>query len=104
MFHNILENPDNNWYKLIMSLWSDLDPAVRMTFFENFIVNTSLIGYGRQEKAAAEHNCNIPWAILMDPTSACNMRCTGCVAGRASKLKPMNESPTRCRGTLFVRR
>ena len=80
VFHNILENPDNNWYKLIMSLWSDLDPAVRMTFFENFIVNTSLIGYGRQEKAAAEHNCNIPWAILMDPTSACNLHCTGCWA------------------------
>ena len=80
VFHNILENPDNNWYKLIMSLWSDLDPAVRMTFFENFIVNTSLIGYGRQEKAAAEHNCNIPWAILLDPTSACNLHCTGCWA------------------------
>ena len=63
-----------------MSLWSDIDPAVRMTFFENFIVNTSLIGYGRQEKAAAEHNCNIPWAILMDPTSACNLHCTGCWA------------------------
>lgn len=43
VFHNILENPDNNWYKLIMSLWSDIDPAVRMTFFENFIVNTSLV-------------------------------------------------------------
>ena len=80
VFHNILENPDNNWYKLIMSLWTDIDPAVRMTFFENFIVNTSLIGYGRQEKAAAEHNCNIPWAILMDPTSACNLHCTGCWA------------------------
>ena len=63
-----------------MSLWTDIDPAVRMTFFENFIVNTSLIGYGRQEKAAAEHNCNIPWAILMDPTSACNLHCTGCWA------------------------
>ena len=80
VFHKILENPDNNWYTLIMSLWTDLDPEVRKTFFENFLVNTSLIGYGRQEKAAAEHNCNIPWAILMDPTSACNLHCTGCWA------------------------
>ena len=79
MFHNILENPDNNWYKLIMSLWSDIDPAVRMTFFENFIVNASLIGYGRQEKAAAEHNCNIPWAILMDPPPPAT--CTAPAAG-----------------------
>lgn len=29
---------------------------------------------------AAEHDCNVPWAILVDPTSACNLRCTGCWA------------------------
>jgi MoaA/NifB/PqqE/SkfB family radical SAM enzyme len=28
----------------------------------------------------AEHGCNVPWAILMDPTSACNLHCTGCWA------------------------
>jgi MoaA/NifB/PqqE/SkfB family radical SAM enzyme len=27
-----------------------------------------------------EHGCNVPWAILMDPTSACNLHCTGCWA------------------------
>lgn len=26
------------------------------------------------------HKCNIPWLILMDPTSACNLHCTGCWA------------------------
>ena len=26
------------------------------------------------------HQCNIPWAILLDPTSACNLHCTGCWA------------------------
>ena len=26
------------------------------------------------------YNCNIPWAILIDPTSACNLKCTGCWA------------------------
>ena len=24
--------------------------------------------------------CNVPWLILMDPTSACNLHCTGCWA------------------------
>jgi len=28
----------------------------------------------------AKYNCNVPWAILLDPTSACNLRCTGCWA------------------------
>lgn len=76
----ILEDPDNNWNRLVKSLWTDIDQEVRKVFFENFIVNASLIGKTRQEKAQAEHNCNVPWAILMDLTSACNLKCTGCWA------------------------
>lgn len=79
-FHEILEDPNNNWNRLIKSLWTDIDPAVRKVFFENFVVNTALIGTPRQEKWKAEHGCNIPWAILMDLTSACNLKCTGCWA------------------------
>lgn len=73
-------DPDNNWYKLIMSLWEDVDPGVRNRLFENLIINASLLGYQRQEENKKKYNCNIPWAILMDPTSACNLKCTGCWA------------------------
>lgn len=76
----IVKDPANNWNRLIMSLWTDIDPEVRKVFFENFIVNTAFIGRSKQDKAKAEHNCNIPWAILMDLTSACNLKCTGCWA------------------------
>ena len=76
----ILDDPNNNWNRLVKSLWTDIDPEVRKVFFENFIVNTGLIGTPRQEKSKSEHECNIPWAILMDLTSACNLRCTGCWA------------------------
>lgn len=78
--HSVIDNTDSNWYKLIQSVFTDINPEVRKVLFENFIVNTFLIGMQRQEKAKAEHNCNIPWAILMDPTSACNLKCTGCWA------------------------
>lgn len=27
-----------------------------------------------------KYKCNVPWLILMDPTSACNLHCTGCWA------------------------
>ncbi len=49
-------------------------------FFENFLVNACLVGTGRQKKFKEEHDCNVPWAILMDLTSACNLHCTGCWA------------------------
>ena len=69
----------SNWYDLIMKVWN-LDEGVRNTFFKNFIVNASLIGSAKQEEVAEKENCNVPWAILLDPTSACNMHCTGCWA------------------------
>ena len=55
-----------------------LDTGVRKTFLENFIINASLIGSRRQKKVRDKEQCNAPWAILLDPTSACNLHCTGC--------------------------
>ncbi len=69
----------NNWYQLIRKMY-DLNPAVRRTFFSNFILNASLKGSSRQNEVACAYNCNVPWAILLDPTSACNLHCTGCWA------------------------
>lgn len=69
----------NNWYDLVLRIY-DLDTQVRKTFFENFIFNSALKGSAIQEELAEKNNCNIPWAILMDPTSACNLNCTGCWA------------------------
>ena len=31
-------------------------------------------------ETAETYDINVPWLIRMDPTSACNMRCTGCWA------------------------
>ncbi len=69
----------NNWYQLILRLY-ELDPGVRVRFFQNFIVNASLKGSATQDYLSEKENCNIPWAILLDPTSACNLHCTGCWA------------------------
>ena len=68
-----------NWYELMIKAWG-LDTGVRNTFFNNFMVNASLLGGIRQEELREKEECNIPWAILLDPTSACNLHCTGCWA------------------------
>ena len=36
-------------------------------------------------KAIEENGCNVPWAILMDPTAACNLKCKGCWAAEYGK-------------------
>ena len=76
----VMEQPDSNWMRLINSLWTDIDSEVRKVFFRNFIVNASLLGSRKQVANREKYGCNIPWAILMDPTSACNLHCTGCWA------------------------
>ncbi len=79
-FHAIIDNPDSNWHILLKSMWTDIDPGVRKVFFENFIQNTTMIGSHKQEEWKKIHNCNLPWAIQIDLTSACNLQCIGCWA------------------------
>lgn len=75
-----ISDPNNNWYRLVKSLWTDIDSGVRRTLFNNFVVNASMIGTPRQRAVKEKEGCSVPWAILMDPTSACNLHCIGCWA------------------------
>ncbi len=75
-----MEDKDNNWYRLIMSVMNDIDTEVRNCIFENFILNGCILGYQKQLENMEKYECNIPWAILLDPTSACNLKCVGCWA------------------------
>ena len=68
-----------NWNQFILKLY-ELDPGVRKVFFQNFLFNASLKGSAIIEESREREKCNIPWAILLDPTSACNLHCTGCWA------------------------
>ena len=75
-----LSDPNNNWSKLVKSLWTDIDDEQRKKLVETVVINGTLIGTPATMKMQDKYQCNVPWAILMDPTSACNLRCTGCWA------------------------
>ncbi|MGI6500534.1 MAG: radical SAM protein [Anaerostipes sp.] len=76
--HKVIEEK-NNWYELILKVY-ELDPDVRKAFFQNFMFNASLRGGSIQKEISQREGCNVPWTILLDPTSACNLQCTGCWA------------------------
>lgn len=80
VFHQVLDDPESIWYQYLMDLWHDVDNEVLKTIFQNFALNATLFGSREQARNQERCGCNIPWAILMDPTSACNLRCTGCWA------------------------
>ena len=75
-----IENPDHPYHSFILHIVNDIDPEVMKTAAVNLFINASLIGWDKQEFYRTKYNCNLPWAILLDPTSACNLHCTGCWA------------------------
>ena len=44
---------------------------------KTFVVDANFLAWGKQERMRAKYGCSIPWAILLDPTSACNLHCLG---------------------------
>ena len=79
-FRKVVNDPSSNWYQLMMRIIKNTDTEVVKKIFTNFFLNANLSGWKTQEKWREKYGCNIPWAILLDPTSACNLRCTGCWA------------------------
>ena len=53
---------------------------MRDDLLKTFVIDANLLAWTQQEKSRKKYECNIPWAILLDPTSACNLHCTGCWA------------------------
>ena len=80
VLHEVLDDPNNNWYKFVMNLWKDVDNDVLKSVFQNFVLKAGVLGVPKQDALAEELGCNIPMTMLIDPTSACNLKCTGCWA------------------------
>ena len=75
-----LEDKGSNVYQLVMRGLDEIDPTVFEDLAVTFAVDAAFDGWAKQEGLRSQYSCNIPWAILLDPTSACNLRCVGCWA------------------------
>ncbi len=89
-FREVVDDPSCNWYQLIERYFDELSPAARQKFMINYMVNSGIVGIPIQDKMKKKYNCNVPWAILIDPTSACNLKCTGCWAAEYDKTDSLS--------------
>ena len=78
--HMLANEPDGKWAHYVQRLIRDNDPYILKTFLTNAVYEGGIRGYHVAQETAAKYDINVPWLILMDPTSACNMHCTGCWA------------------------
>ena len=76
----VAKDPDNVWHKYVLDMFQTIDRDVLKKILVNFVYNANVKANPRAIAAREKYGCNIPWAILMDPTSACNLHCTGCWA------------------------
>ncbi|MGN1193907.1 MAG: radical SAM protein [Acutalibacteraceae bacterium] len=83
-----LQRENYVWKDYLKSLAEETDPDVLEKLVMP-ILNAGVYSYETRKEAIAKYDCNIPWAILIDPTAACNLKCTGCWAaeyGHKSQL------------------
>ena len=75
-----IKDKDSALNKYINKALDEIDPGVLKTMVLNLGFEAFLNGTKTIRKMREKYNCNVPWLILMDPTSACNLHCTGCWA------------------------
>ena len=51
-----LSDPENNWSRLVKSVWTDIDDGQRLRLFENFVINGSMIGTPRQRRYSEKYH------------------------------------------------
>ena len=76
----IFSDENSKWMKYTNAMFDDIDPKIIKMAMLNMGYEGGFRGLHVAEENAKKYDCNIPWLILFDPTSACNLRCTGCWA------------------------
>lgn len=87
-----LADKDSNWRRLLVDGIKETAPRVRERLIMNLITNSWLVGIPKRLELAENIGINIPWAILIDPTDRCNLRCRGCWAGEYAQKNDLDLS------------
>ena len=71
---------NGKWMQYVNRLLDELHPNVLKMTALNLGYQSAYLGTKTIRESIEKYQCNVPWLILMDPTSACNLHCTGCWA------------------------
>ena len=70
--------PGSKWEQFLWSVIDETDPHVLKTVVLNGGYEAAFRGLRNTTANADKYQCNVPWIIIFDPTSACNKHCIGC--------------------------
>ena len=75
-----IEEGDNVYYQLAMNVMNDLDRGMVKKMMLAIGLGAGIKGTKAVRENREKYKCNIPFQILLDPTSACKCKCKGCWA------------------------
>ncbi len=75
-----LNDEDNCFVTLAKNILRDIDRDLVKSLLLSMGVHAGYYGTKTVRALRDKYNCNIPFTILFDPTSACNLKCKGCWA------------------------
>lgn len=76
-----IKDPDSRWMNFVNRVLDETNPNVAKMAALNLGYEAAFRGTKITRQNREKFGCNIPWLILFDPTSACNMHCAGCWSG-----------------------
>ncbi|MBR4765748.1 MAG: radical SAM protein [Clostridia bacterium] len=77
-FRKAATDKNNVWHSFAMGLINDLDPDALKKMLLAIGLGAAIDGTKKVRENREKYKCNIPFIILLDPTSACNLNCKGC--------------------------
>ena len=90
LIYERLDNPESPWNRAMKNIKRDLNKNVRKKLVGNFILRAGLFAKPKRDRLREQLQQNIPFALLMDPTSACNLECIGCWANDYAKTDSLS--------------
>lgn len=77
---DVITNENNIWHSFLYKGLEEIDREILKKAIISLGVDCGFFATKKLRAARDVYKCNIPWVILMDPTSACNLKCKGCWA------------------------
>lgn len=77
-FRNAVQDEENIWHKFAIDIINETDGGVLKNMLLALGLGAGVNGTKAVRENREKYKCNIPFLMLFDPTSACNMKCKGC--------------------------
>jgi MoaA/NifB/PqqE/SkfB family radical SAM enzyme len=76
-----VDDPESKWGPYANNILKNINQHQIKTLLLNLAYEAGYKGLAKVRETSEKYDCNVPWTILFDPTSACNMHCKGCWSG-----------------------